>query len=132
MQPGSHEKQDNPSLDRPENAADWRADGLGSHFHRDWPGLQEVFARRRLNVGKEVLVGSEAIQQLRVRVDLSLRHPLPSSVVDQRLYQPCQEGNCGRDHQETRPSPSIVDRHISMAWLFGSSFGIERPGLPTK
>ena len=69
-------------LDRPEDAADRRANRAGCCIQRNRRRLQKVLGRGCLDVGEEIFVRRQPLEQLRVRVGLGLRGAQPPAVLD--------------------------------------------------
>ena len=85
--------QHHAALHGPQNAAERRAYAAGSGVQGDGRRFEELGSGGRLDVGEQILVGGEAIEEFGVGVGLDFGQPAPPFVVDQRADEPDQQAD---------------------------------------
>ena len=103
-------------LRRPQDPPERRVD-RPRRVHRDRRRLEEPLARRRLDVGQQLLVRREAIEQLVVHFGLDPRQPRPAAVFDQGLDQPDDPAADREHHGGDREALDGLPPHLHRALL---------------
>ena len=108
---GAAERDDEPDLHRPQDAAERRGQRPRPGAERNGRRFEKPSTGGRLHVGHQVLVGCQTIEQLGVRIRVSLRDAQPAAVFDQGSQQPRDRAHDGQKaDQECQAREALLDR----------------------